>query len=544
MTVNIDDDDDWHKNAMDETSPLSEWLSEVGRLGAQDQQQQRPDRGGLNLSASSPVAASPGLNLGASQETDVPVWAQVLKGIAGGVEAFGAGFQGREPLFMKQQQQDELVKYRREIVANQIKAREDRNKEQQFTNFISLDKQLGADPDQWEQQMKLAATQGNPHARLALEVGDKKMRGEYESVLPLINTYFPEFGKKYDQNPNGVGKSELRAVLNNVSKIKDRRALADADASEYGALQKIFEQSQSTGTPMNPGDLERFQQLHSDKTKKSLELEKLQADLGLTKAQTLKVAHEAEVGTRPDRSLANKVHQSMFGVPFEQGNEESQAAALKSYFAGSAQGHQQVTENIPVSQTGKAQEFRDPVTGQAAPGWATPKQLAELGFVNIEPSQAQTVNSIRNVDALMKEIKSAGSSLLRKETGAGNLADIPMGFLQIPIVKLIKKYAGDPDAQLLQSDIARVAPALARLAGDTGNIALAEQEMYQKAVFSDADTLESFSGKIQSIDNAQARTRSSLGFVPDEKAYLRRLIIQGKTDEQIKAIVAERKRFQ
>jgi hypothetical protein len=533
--VNFDEENDAYNSSYSLQQALQRvkgWQESTDAWQTQDE-----DSSGLNLAGNGTVD-DPRVDYSAAsqpaQETGgVPTWVKALKGIGGAVEAFGAGFQGREPLFLKQQaldqQQEQLkqvAKYRSDMLANQIRAQEETKRQHN-----------------WGIAEKLITT-GNMGA---LEEFGK----QFPDVLPIVQGvskqhlsslpvlakggYLPEEVVNRVMNPKPGDAPMTPAELSMHVKLGMENWQADI---KENAKQVVLSTALNT-----PKEQRRpHQQLLVDEHEKKLAVQ--DADIELKQAQAKKALHEAEVGTRPDRSLANKVHQSMFGVPFEQGTEESQAAALKSYFAGSAQGHQQVTQAIPVGQTGKAQEFRDPVSGQAAPSWATPQQLSDLGFVNIEPSQVQTVNQIRNVDAAMKEIHSAGSSLLRKETGSGNLADIPLGFLQIPIVKLIKKYAGDPDAQVLQSAIARVSPALARLGGDTGNIALAEQEMYQKAVFSDADTLESFSRKIQSINDAQARTRSSLGFVPDEKSYMRRLIIQGKTDDQIKAIVAERKRFQ
>jgi hypothetical protein len=535
LPVNFDEENDAYNSSYSLQQALQRvkgWQESTDAWQTQDE-----DSSGLNLAGNGTVD-DPRVDYSAAsqpaQETGgVPTWVKALKGIGGAVEAFGAGFQGREPLFLKQQaldqQQEQLkqvAKYRSDMLANQIRAQEETKRQHN-----------------WGIAEKLITT-GNMGA---LEEFGK----QFPDVLPIVQGvskqhlsslpvlakggYLPEEVVNRVMNPKPGDAPMTPAELSMHVKLGMENWQADI---KENAKQVVLSTALNT-----PKEQRRpHQQLLVDEHEKKLAVQ--DADIELKQAQAKKALHEAEVGTRPDRSLANKVHQSMFGVPFEQGTEESQAAALKSYFAGSAQGHQQVTQAIPVGQTGKAQEFRDPVSGQAAPSWATPQQLSDLGFVNIEPSQVQTVNQIRNVDAAMKEIHSAGSSLLRKETGSGNLADIPLGFLQIPIVKLIKKYAGDPDAQVLQSAIARVSPALARLGGDTGNIALAEQEMYQKAVFSDADTLESFSRKIQSINDAQARTRSSLGFVPDEKSYMRRLIIQGKTDDQIKAIVAERKRFQ
>jgi len=187
--------------------------------------------------------------------------------------------QQQQQLDLHRQQLQEAAQARRQMLALNLQKQQQAVRQQHFTNFLAIDKQFGDNPEQWDQQMTQLAARGNPDARMALEVGDKKMRGEYASVEPLISTYFPEFAKKYGTDPSSVSKSEVKAVLNNVMDIKKRRAAADADAMEYGALKTVFEKSQLTGEPMNPGDLERFQQLHADKTEKSLKLAKLQAEI-------------------------------------------------------------------------------------------------------------------------------------------------------------------------------------------------------------------------------------------------------------------------
>lgn len=509
----------------------------AGSSGLDLQQQLSPDLSGLNLgnqqdagSIERSIMSQAGLGLDA-RAPQQPGWAKVLQGISGAVEAFGAGVQGRTPLFLHQQE----LEMKQKLLQNAAQER------RQMLAFKIQEQQETKRQHNWGVAEKLIST-GNMDA---LEEFGK----QFPDVLPIVQGvakqdladlptfmergYIPQefadrvMNPKPGQKPPTAG--EIRGYVDMAKSMFKEDVKAEAKQHQ---LERALNAEKKTPA----------QQMLVDEHQAALDLK--EADIGLKKAQAAKAQHEAEVGTRPDRSLANKVHQSMFGVPFEEGTEDSQAAALKSYFEGSAQGRQNVTQQIPVGQTGKAQEFRDPVSGQAAPSWATPQQLAELGFVNIEPAQVATINQIRNVDAAMKEILSAGSTLLRKETGSGNLFDIPLGVLQTPLVKLIKKYSGDPDAAVLDSAIKRVSPALSRLGGDVGNIALAEQQMYASSIFSDADTLESFSRKIQSINEAQARTRAALGFVPDEKSYLRRLIIQGKTDEQIKAIVAERKRYQ
>jgi len=283
------------------------------------------------------------------------------------------------------------------------------------------------------------------------------------------------------------------------------------------------------------------QQMLVDEHQAVLDLKASQTEAHLAAAE--KDRAFAKTGL-PDHSEANRYHQSLFGVPFNQGTPETQQQALAVKSEAYQQGRLHVGMETPVGQSKSSQEWRHPISGQAAPSWATPKQLTNMGYVNIESTQVPTVTQLKNVDAAMKEILGAGSSFIRRSTGAGALTEIPLGMLQTPLVQLFKKYAGDPDAQVLQSALGRIAPAMAKLSGDTGNIALAEQQIYKDSVFSESDTLESFVAKIKSITDAQKRTRESMGFVSDEKSYMRRLIVQGKSDTEIKAIMDEQKRYQ
>lgn len=323
--------------------------------------------------------------------------------------------------------------------------------------------------------------------------------------------------------------TEIRAWGDSVVEI--RKANAKEQAKAYH-LKRAMDTPVEQRTP--------YQQQLADEHQQALDLKN--ADETLKRAQAAKAWMEAERGPI-DHSEMNKTHESMFGKPWAQGSLDSQSKARDATWRGRTQAHTDVTSDTPVGQLGKSQEYRDPVTGHAAPAWATQKQLQQMGYVNIEPTQVQTISQLRNVDEAMKEVLGAGTALVRKATGS-SLFDIPAGFLQTKIVDLTKKYAGDPNAALLQSALSRIAPSMAKLAGDTGNIAVAEQQIYKDAVFSGSDTLESFATKIKSILQAQKRTRASLGFVDDEKSYIRRLAIQGKTDDQIKAIIEERKRMQ
>ena len=201
-----------------------------------------------------------------------------------------------------------------------------------------------------------------------------------------------------------------------------------------------------------------------------------------------------------------------------------------------------VKSKVAVGQSGTAQEWRDPVTAQAAPSWATPEQLMQMGFVNIEPTQANVLAQAQTVDQLLREILTAGTALTRHAVGT-SFMDVPAGILQKPLLNLITSYAGDPNAAVLESAVTRLAPVLGRMAGDV-HISNIDQTAYRNAVFSPSDTVESVIAKIRSVDHAQKTVKKSMGFLPDETAFIRRLANKGLTDKQITDILDERKSMQ
>lgn len=208
---------------------------------------------------------------------------------------------------------------------------------------------------------------------------------------------------------------------------------------------------------------------------------------------------------------------------------------------------QNALDQVPVGRTGKSQEYRDPVTGKAAPSWASPAQLQAIGAVNIEPSQANVIAQATTIDQLLREIMADGSTLTRQETGA-SLADVTGGLLQTPINKLLRKYSGDPAAARLQSALTRIGPMMGRMAGDT-HISNVDSQSYKDAIFSDSDTIQSLMAKVKSVHDAQQNVKRSMGFLSyddpqeAEAAYIRQLVLRGLSDSQVKAAVQERKRM-
>lgn len=199
-------------------------------------------------------------------------------------------------------------------------------------------------------------------------------------------------------------------------------------------------------------------------------------------------------------------------------------------------------DQVPVGRQGKAQEFRDPITGRAAPSWVTPADLYRVGAVNVEPTQVGVIGQLRNVDEALDEILAGGNVILRDQ-GVSTWDDVATGMMQRPLVNVIRKYAGDPAVAKMESAMNRITPTLSRLGGDVANVAVAEREMYKDSIFSSTDTVQSFAAKIQSIKDANRRTRVGMGFFPDLKSYISSLVSRGMSEKEIDAIMEQRKRI-
>jgi hypothetical protein len=185
-----------------------------------------------------------------------------------------------------------------------------------------------------------------------------------------------------------------------------------------------------------------------------------------------------------------------------------------------------------------AQLWRNAETGEAANPAMTPAKAKEQGFINIEPQQIQTVTQVQNVQAGLDSVRQAATKLLRNATGY-TLLDAPAGVLQSTWLSL-KRKGGNRDLAALESAIARITPGMAKLGGDTGNVAVAEREIYASSIFNDNDTIESVMDKVNAIDGANANTLKSIGLKPKQKAKAgeaqgQKPDMKGRIDQLLKA---------
>lgn len=209
----------------------------------------------------------------------------------------------------------------RAIAAREAQSQAAQREQQMTEDFFKMDTQFKDNPEQWDQQMAVLAAKGNPHARFALEVGDKQLRGEYAAVADAVQTYYPDFAKRYQQNPNSISKSEFKAITKSTKGILEKQSLAKAESQELGALEASYKNYLDNKAPMTPGDPERLLELRQKAEKRELELTKLRADIKKT---------EMPAGT--DHTVLGRIHQSLSGgLPWEQGTRQTQDQALEKY---------------------------------------------------------------------------------------------------------------------------------------------------------------------------------------------------------------------
>ena len=497
-----------------------------------------PSAGGLDRLAGPPTPEQDGLGL-ATPEPPKPTaspghdWNRFFLGL----EAGGAGVTGSEPLFIKLRQLDEQASIRREMVAQRMAMVEESKRQHDLQMIEKL--MSAGNADALEQYGKMNPS--SPATLIAQSINKKNyadvVTGVKEGLLPpevMQSLMNPDPAKRPTSTQlqawaEGIVNFKKGQAQEDVKDYHYRKALEAAHPNAY--QQKLIEERQAA--------------LAAKQASATLDEERAnEIRRGVPKATEL-MGHDREAFTKQlyARKYGPQVTFSRI-TPDEQAHVHDAVASFLGQQAGQrTAGNQAALGDVTVGQLGKAQEYRDPVTGKAAPAWAKQSDLQRLGFVNIEAPQTAIVNQLQVSHQLLRDIETAGSSLLRK-SGGKTWAEIPKGMLQTPVVSLITKYAGDPNAAVLQSAIGRLAPTIARLAGDVGNISDAAVDLYSKATFTPSDTLESFSAKLKSIRDANTLIQSSMGFLPDEQSYIRQLVIRGLPDKQIEAMVDERKRYQ
>jgi hypothetical protein len=157
----------------------------------------------------------------------------------------------------------------------------------------------------------------------------------------------------------------------------------------------------------------------------------------------------------------------------------------------------------------EAQLWRDPETGAAAPESMSLQEAEQKGYVTIKTQQLGLLGNVQTVLSAIDTIERVGSKLTNKAFGSA-LIDLPRQQAQSGLITL-KRLAGDEDLAELDTAISNILTPLRKVQGDTGNVAVAEQEITRGSLFKDSDTVDGFKKRIQVIRNTMADTMEQIG---------------------------------
>lgn len=190
----------------------------------------------------------------------------------------------------------------------------------------------------------------------------------------------------------------------------------------------------------------------------------------------------------------------------------------------------------------------DPETLLPAPANLKTGQANER-FVHIDNQQKPAIAQIRSTAADLARLEELGNTVLRKYYGK-SLRDVPASLAQT-INLNTKQFSGDPTVQEMNSIVTRLTVPLAKLQGDTANVAVSEREMIGSSIFSTQDTVESLRAKLLRLRLSIARTMDGMGlagsaFIADTLPVGKITMPPGFTADQQRAYTRayKRKQFQ
>ncbi|MFN3075378.1 MAG: hypothetical protein ABT940_00580 [Alphaproteobacteria bacterium] len=273
----------------------------------------------MYLSQGEADTGDPGLGLSSEPGSpQTPGWAHALYGIGGALEAFSAGFHGREPLILKYAEQQQLQQaklqqqaaLRKEAIAQQQAQLAEQKRQHKQKMFMDVMTKPGLTDSQRQEMLKPLAD-GDEQITAAVEGIGKKRIGK-------VNTYAKLYPQEIQQLVQDWQKGEVTAddIDQRFTILEDRtkrRAAAKAEATEYARLSALAEESMRTGQPMDPGDQQEFIRLQNEQAKRQEELTALR----LKNQMTEKKIEDPGKDEKPDRTEINRVSLSETGKNFE-----------------------------------------------------------------------------------------------------------------------------------------------------------------------------------------------------------------------------------
>lgn len=236
-------------------------------------------------------------------------------------------------------------------------------------------------------------------------------------------------------------------------------------------------------------------------------------------------------------------------VQFNQDQQlKRQLAAAGPVAAASETARKEADRDQPLAEP---QQWRHPETAMAAPSNMTTRQAQSKGYVKVRPDQIETINQLEVIDKGLEEVKAISKRVLKPR------ADSPLGEAlramgQTAYLSWLRAI-GNADMVKLDSIVSRLTAPLVKSQGDTANIAVAEREMFARALVNNQASTEAVLANLDNVIETSKSARRMMGFKVDGKASpkeevaryqkdtlrarIQALMAQGKTKEEIKSIL-------
>src|SRR3990167_1114131 len=209
-----------------------------------------------------------------------PDW---LDRLAYGMEAFGAGYKGQEPLYLKVRRQQML---------------EDQQRQEQQTKLLQMHQQkmdsdrqtvvgvLTGDMDakQKEEFIKIEVGRGNEYAKSMQPVLNNKRLAQAKTLLKYMD---PDFATKFSKDPRSVEQDELEANITAAERVIEAKK---ADAAEEQQFKRIYSElgkkpgdvfTKDDILKLPPTDYKFVKTWMTDMTKREQDAEKSALELSL-----------------------------------------------------------------------------------------------------------------------------------------------------------------------------------------------------------------------------------------------------------------------
>jgi hypothetical protein len=230
-----------------------------------------PSTGGLGLAMSPPSMGSPGMS---------PDWATGLKGVGAALEGFSAGYFGRTPLYLQQKRVDQQQKqidmmnaYRRDQMAQQLKAQEETRRQNQWEDIKKILGNKDLTPPQQTTMLKeLGKT--NPHAAQAAQSVNEKMISEFR-------TYGQFMPRKPEEYLAGLKEGSLRwdDIAADLEVAKEGQKSVAKESAQQRKLQGLLDRFREDPSSLSDTEIDQIDAYTKAKEERTLKVQELQQKL-------------------------------------------------------------------------------------------------------------------------------------------------------------------------------------------------------------------------------------------------------------------------